>query len=243
MPTPPDQPDQTDQPDQADQPGGSPRGRKWSPEGSEDVTPGDLPDDSPGDSPGDSADDYRADGLDLARSAMRSAAGSTPPADPKRRRKGGAGSGLSWTAATGAGGRRGRGRIRPGETQMSGARPDGRDPQTLGAELDRLIGERGWSLDLQVRGVFARWSEIVGAEIGSHSTPETLHDGVLVVRTDSTAWATQLKLFAATVVRRLNEELGEGTVTVVEVLGPHAPSWKHGRRSARGSRGPRDTYG
>ena len=57
------------------------------------------------------------------------------------------------------------------------------------------------------------------------------------------AWATQLKLLAATVVRRLNEELGTGTVTVVEVLGPHAPTWKHGRRKAPGSRGPRDTYG
>ena len=109
--------------------------------------------------------------------------------------------------------------------------------------MDRLIDGRGWGLDLQVRGVFARWAEIVGPEIGAHSTPESLTDGTLVVRTDSTAWATQLKLLAATVVRRLNEELGTGTVTVVEVLGPHAPTWKHGRRKAPGSRGPRDTYG
>ena len=86
-------------------------------------------------------------------------------------------------------------------------------------------------------------TEIVGPEIGAHSTPESLVDGVLVVRTESTAWATQLKLFAASVVKRLNEELGDGTVTVVEVLGPHAPSWKHGRRGTRDGRGPRDTYG
>ena len=45
-------------------------------------------------------------------------------------------------------------------------------------------------------------------EIGAHSTPETFADGTLVVRTDSTAWATQLKLLAPSVVRRLNEELG-----------------------------------
>jgi predicted nucleic acid-binding Zn ribbon protein len=44
-------------------------------------------------------------------------------------------------------------------------------------------------------------------------------------------------------VRRLNEELGHGTVTVIEVLGPNVPSWKKGRRSVRGGRGPRDTYG
>ena len=68
-------------------------------------------------------------------------------------------------------------------------------------------------------------------------------DGKLVVRTDSTAWATQLRLLVPTVLRRLNEDLGEGTVTVLEVLGPHGPSWKKGRLSSRDGRGPRDTYG
>ncbi len=94
-----------------------------------------------------------------------------------------------------------------------------------------------------MRGVFGRWAEILGEEIGAHSTPESLTDGTLVVRTDSTAWATQLRLLASTVVQRLNQELGAGTVTVVEVVGPLGPSWKHGRRGLRDGRGPRDTYG
>ena len=64
-----------------------------------------------------------------------------------------------------------------------------------------------------------------------------------MVRTDSTAWATQLRLLAPTVVRRLNEELGHGTVALIEVAGPHLPSWKKGPRSVRDGRGPRDTYG
>lgn len=179
-----------------------------------------------------SDDQHHSDGLDLARSVMKSAAGSTGPAVPGKRNGSGGRRGKRWT-----------GRIRPGETQMSSAHPDGRDPQGVGAELGRLIDDRGWALDLQVRGVFARWAEIVGTEIGTHSTPETLVDGVLVVRTESTAWATQLKLLAADVVRRVNEELGDGTVTVVEVQGPRGPSWKHGRLSTRGLRGPRDTYG
>ena len=53
----------------------------------------------------------------------------------------------------------------------------------------------------------------------------------------------RFKLLAADVVRRVNQELGDDTVTVVEVQGPRGPSWKHGRLSTRGSRGPRDTYG
>ena len=126
---------------------------------------------------------------------------------------------------------------------MSGAYPDDRDPQPLGGEVSKIVTDHGWELDLRVQGVFGRWEEIVGPEIAAHSTPEHLADGKLLVRTDSTAWATQLKLLATSVMRRLNTELGDGTVTVVEVKGPHAPSWKHGGRGLRDGRGPRDTYG
>ena len=95
-----------------------------------------------------------------------------------------------------------------------------------------------------MHGVFGRWAELVGDEVARalHARSRS-PTGKLVVRTDSTAWATQLRLLAPTVVRRLNEELGHGTVTVIEVLGPHLPTWKKGPRSVRDGRGPRDTYG
>jgi predicted nucleic acid-binding Zn ribbon protein len=161
------------------------------------------------------------DGLDLARALTRAAAGSTP----RRRAK-----------------LRGRARL-SGPGRVSGAHPDDRDPQTLDATLARLVDDHGWALDLRMRGVFARWPELVGAEVAAHCTPESFTDGKLLVRTDSTAWATQLTLLAPTVVRRLNEELGPATVVAMDVVGPHLPSWKKGRRSTRDGRGPRDTYG
>lgn len=174
--------------------------------------------------PEEGAEAHRDDGLDLARSLTQATAGSTPA---QRRR---------MTRRPGA-----PGAVRRG--QLSGAHPDDRDPQLLEGELSRLVGERGWALPLKMRGIFARWAELVGPEIADHCTPESFTDGTLVVRTDSTAWATQLKLLAPTVVRRLNEELGHGTVLVIDIAGPHLPSWKKGRRSTRDGRGPRDTYG
>ena len=165
--------------------------------------------------------EHRPDGLDLARSAARAAAASAGSAPRKK---------------TGPSRRR-------TFTKSSGARPDDRDPQPLDQAMGRLIASHGWELDLKVQGVFGRWAELVGTEIADHCTPESFDDGRLVVRTDSTAWATQLKLLTPTVVRRLNEELGHGTVTVIEVLGPHLPHWKKGRLSSRDGRGPRDTYG
>ncbi len=170
-------------------------------------------------SPAESSPEHRADGLDLARSAARAAA-ATPGAPvrraPSRRRT---------------------------FTTSSGARPDDRDPQLLDAAMGRLIANHGWELDLKVQGVFGRWAELVGSEIADHCTPESFAEGRLVVRTDSTAWATQLKLLTPSVVRRLNTELGDGTVAVIEVVGPHLPHWTKGRLSSRDGRGPRDTYG
>ncbi|MEX0429295.1 DUF721 domain-containing protein [Nocardioides sp. DS6] len=162
-----------------------------------------------------------ADGLDLARALTRATA--KAPA-PKARRKPGR-------------------RDAPRKGRVSGARPDDRDPQTLETTLGRLVDDHGWDLSLRVHGVFGRWEELVGAEVAQHCTPESFTDGRLVVRTDATAWATQLRLLAPTLVRRLNEELGHQTVLQIDVQGPHGPSWKKGPRSVRGGRGPRDTYG
>ena len=143
-------------------------------------------------------------------------------------------------------------RARPEPTQSSSAHPDDRDPQTLDATIGRLVAERGWNEDVRVHGVFSRWGAIVGAELAQHARPVSFErgdpgaeqpGGRLTVQTDSTAWATEVRLLAATLVRRLNEELGDGTVRVVDVRGPQAPSWRHGRRSLRDARGPRDTYG
>ncbi|WP_028474397.1 DUF721 domain-containing protein [Nocardioides alkalitolerans] len=213
----------------------------------------DSPGDSPGDSPDSPADDGSADeitpepephdasGLDLARAAAKAAAAAGGnPATGGRRTAGGRG-GFGAGGGSEAGGWRRRGR-RTGPT-FSGPGPDGRDPQSLDRELGRVVAQRGWEVDLRVHGVFGRWAELVGDDIGGHCTPESFADGKLTVRTDSTAWATQLRLLAPSVVRRLNEELGHGTVTVIEVLGPQGPTWKKGARSVRDGRGPRDTYG
>ena len=124
----------------------------------------------------------------------------------------------------------------------SGSTADRRDPQPLSAAVDGLVGMQGWAEDLAVRGVLARWDLIVGADVAAHCTVERFVDGRLTVRADSTAWATQVRLLGAHVLRRLAEEAGDGVVTELAVLGPAAPSWVRGPRRVQG-RGPRDTYG
>jgi predicted nucleic acid-binding Zn ribbon protein len=71
--------------------------------------------------------------------------------------------------------------------------------------------------------VFGRWHEIVGPEVAAHTRPERYDDGEVVVLADSPVWAAEMRLQAATLVRRLNEELGDGTVSRVTVRGPAGP--------------------
>lgn len=119
---------------------------------------------------------------------------------------------------------------------------DGRDPLLLGDQMDRLLSDRGWKVDVAVGSVMGRWPEIVGDEVSQHCTPVTFEFGILTVRADSTAWATQLRLLESSIMARLDGEVGKGTVSALKIVGPSAPSWSRGPRRSQGP-GPRDTYG
>ena len=126
---------------------------------------------------------------------------------------------------------------------FSGARPDDRDPQSVESVLGEVIRRRGWTTQINVRSLLVQWSALVGPTNAAHSAPEGFQDGVLTIRTESTTWASSLRALAPNLVAELNRQLGNGSVKRVVVLGPQAPSWKHGIRSVRDGRGPRDTYG
>ena len=166
-------------------------------------------------------------GADIARAALEAARAAqrnlTGPGEV--RNKPGASRGAPWR-------RRG----------WSGARPDDRDPQPLGRLASRLVADRGWVDRVSAGVVFARWAQLVGADLAEHAEPVSLKDGELTVRASSTAWATQLRLLQRQLIARIIAGVGPGVVTRLRVQGPGAPSWVHGHRHVRG-RGPRDTYG
>jgi predicted nucleic acid-binding Zn ribbon protein len=169
-----------------------------------------------------------ASGIDLARSLLAAARASAAADRPTR------------TSAQRQAARRRS--TREANLTRSGSTPDDRDPQLLGATVERLVTDRGWEVPVAVGGVIGRWADVVGPDVADHCQPESFDDTVVTVRAESTAWATQVRMLAPMLVRRLNEELGDGTVTRVQVLGPSGPSWRKGRWRVAG-RGPRDTYG
>ena len=161
-----------------------------------------------------SASDPLPDPLSLARDIADSYRGSTAPL-PRRRKR----------------------------PAVSPRRSGRSDPMPVADAMSELVRDRGWDERLSIQRIFSDWPGVVGSEVATHSRAEGFDDGILSIVADSTAWAKELRLLAPRLVRRLNAELGDGTVLRVEIRGPQAPSWKRGKRAVRDGRGPRDTYG
>ncbi len=155
--------------------------------------------------------------IDAAK-AKRQTAARTP-------RPGGAGVGK---------GRRARGYSGPG--------PDVRDPQLFGSVLARLVKNRGWEKPAAEATVFSAWERVVGADVAAHSKPIKLADGELTIEAESTAWAMQLRMLAAKLLKQIAGEVGPNVVKKLHIHGPASPNWAKGPRRVAG-RGPRDTYG
>lgn len=170
------------------------------------------------------ADDHDPLGIEVASRLAHEVAGILPPPrgiTPRRRRK--------WRPEF--------------DEKRSGPGPDDRDPQPLGDALGSYVAQRGWQTQIGLRRLLDRWPQIVGPVNAQHCEPVGFAEKVLLVRAESTTWATVLRQLSPQLVAKLNHELGDGSVQRIEVRGPAAPSWKHGIRSVRDGRGPRDTYG
>ena len=160
------------------------------------------------------SEDRPARPSDIARAALEAARAAPPPVrGPTRRR-------IARRAGTGAGPARGR---RPAAAGPAG-RLAGRRAGLVRAHPDR----RGLRPLVDPRRPRHR----------AHCRPETLTEGELLMIAESTAWATQLRLLAPTILGKLRAGVGGDVVTRLRVVGPTAPSWKKGPRSVRG-RGPR----
>lgn len=181
------------------------------------------------DEPGPQPVPAEVNGPELARAVLDAAKARRDASRPRRRTPG----------EPAGGGGPGSGRRLRG---YSGPGPDPRDPQLLGAVLARLVKSRGWQQPKAEATVFGAWERVVGPEIAKHSRPVKLEDGELTVEAESTAWATQLRLLAGSLIQRIAREVGHNVVRKLHIHGPAAPSWARGPRRVRG-RGPRDTYG
>ena len=97
------------------------------------------------------------------------------------------------------------------------ARPNKPPPPPVSDLVNRLSSRRGWQARLRGARIHSAWAEIAGEDLARHVEPVRLAGGVLVVRAESPAWATQVRYLAGQLLERANDVLGEGEVTSVTV--------------------------
>ncbi|MEV6131979.1 DUF721 domain-containing protein [Streptomyces violaceusniger] len=94
----------------------------------------------------------------------------------------------------------------------------------LGTALDELITQKT-GLSSTAATLIMQWPSIVGPEVARHVTAVDFNTDTraLVLRPDSVAWATQIRLLAPQLIRRLNADHGSETVRTVRILKPVRP--------------------
>ncbi len=94
---------------------------------------------------------------------------------------------------------------------------DGPPPVRVGDTVDRVLRGLGApSVDTFTR-VFERWEDVVGPAIASRAKPLSLDDGCLVLAVHDGGWASQIRWMQRELLATLDERLGEGVVTSLEV--------------------------
>lgn len=124
----------------------------------------------------------------------------------------------------------------------NGGRWSRREPRSLGAVWKTYVRNFGLGKLLDEGKLKANWEQIVGSQVAQHAQIESIKDGDVVVRCDSTRWASELRNLIPQLMGLIEDHAGTVVIKRLIVLGPKAPSWKYGPRSVKG-RGPRDTYG
>jgi predicted nucleic acid-binding Zn ribbon protein len=97
-------------------------------------------------------------------------------------------------------------------------RKDGElDPKPIGDLLRTLVAGRGWNERMSFGRLKDAWVEVVGPLVASRSTPVSLARGVLSIRADGSAWASELTLLARSIGEKADAFLGGGAVREVRV--------------------------
>ena len=112
---------------------------------------------------------------------------------------------------------------------------DGSFPSRLRDLLDPLGKKLGMADAVASGRVFERWQSIVGAKVAAHVEPTSLRDGVLRVRADSPAWATEIGYLATEIAGRVNEAVGRPIVTELRVSAGPSTSNKRPARAVGGA--------
>ena len=95
--------------------------------------------------------------------------------------------------------------------------PPEREPRKIAEILDRTSARLGGPTASTASTIFARWEELVGADIAGHARPVSLHDRVLVLAVDQPAWGAQLRFMTGELLTRIADATGGSEVAEIRI--------------------------
>ena len=97
----------------------------------------------------------------------------------------------------------------------------GPGPRPIGQTLDAVMRGLGAPEASGVHLVFDRWAEVVGDGLAARTRPVKIDGSRLVLAVDEPAIATHVRFLQAELLARLEELLGPGRVTALDLrVGP-----------------------
>jgi len=90
-------------------------------------------------------------------------------------------------------------------------------PQTLKTLLDKLVETKGWEAKLDEVKLPDIWLEVVGDKIAKNAKTGKFENGVLIIKTESSTWRSELKLREDEIIQRLNEKLGKEIIQSLKI--------------------------
>ena len=100
------------------------------------------------------------------------------------------------------------------------------DMKPIGSGLERLLRDLGMPETFDVAGLADEWSEVAGEPFAELSRPASFGAGELVLEVSDGAAASLLKYHIGSLVERISERYGRGTVNTVRI------------KVSRGKKGP-----
>lgn len=82
------------------------------------------------------------------------------------------------------------------------------EPSKVGAILQSILQERGYSTICKEYEVVAKWREIVGERVGAVTDCTRTENGILYVKVDSAPWRQELAYLKESLIRSIHKETG-----------------------------------
>jgi predicted nucleic acid-binding Zn ribbon protein len=81
--------------------------------------------------------------------------------------------------------------------------------------LEGVMGDLDLGTKLKERLALRAWAQVAGRVVGAHTRAEAVRDGILIVATDTPAWAQELQMRREELLGRLETAVGKGVIADV----------------------------